>query len=191
MRKLLFFLPLVFSFAACEVEFSPNAEWKNIPAVYCLLDQDDDTTWVRVQRCYLTEGNIYDYGLVSDSINYPQGSITVSLLAYRDGILRDSMAFQYTERGMDSGLFAHTNQPLYWCETRSRLREDCSYVLNVRNAADGTLLATTDPVSLIRRTSSDRLSPSPPSSSPATTPSAVASPSSTTRGPAAAPSIAT
>lgn len=159
MKIRLFFL---FSFSffllmGCEVEFSPNAEWKNVPAVYCLLDQDDDTTWVRVQRCYLTEGNIYDYGLISDSINYPQGAITVTLYAYNDGVLKDTMLFQYTERQIDTGRFAHTNQPLYWFETRNRLREEYSYVLTVRNATDGSILATTDPVNLIKRTSSDRL----------------------------------
>ena len=157
MRKILYFLPLVFFFTACEVEFSPNAEWKNLPAVYCLLDQDDDTTWVRVQRCYLAEGSIYDYGQVSDSINYPQGTITVSLLAYKDGVQKDSMSFQYMERNVDSGHFAHTAQPLYWFETRNRLREDWLYVLTVRNAADGTILATTDPISLIKRDASKKL----------------------------------
>ena len=45
--------------SACEVEFSPNAEWREIPVVYCVLDQDDDTTFVRVERCFLGEGNIY------------------------------------------------------------------------------------------------------------------------------------
>ena len=153
MRKVLYFLPLMFLFAACEVEFSPNASWKNIPAVYCLLDQDDDTTWVRVQRCYLTEGNIFNYGQVSDSINYPQGSITVSLLAYENGVLKDSMAFNYVERNCDSGVFANTAQPLYWFETANRLKENYSYVLTVRNAADGSILATTDPLSLIKKTS--------------------------------------
>ena len=72
-------------FTSCEVEFSPNAKWKNVPVVYCVLDQDDDTTWARVQRCYLSEDNIYSYGQNSDSINYPQGSIEVYLLGYENG----------------------------------------------------------------------------------------------------------
>lgn len=153
MRKILFFIPLVLLFTACEVEFSPNAEWKNIPAVYCLLDQDDDTTWVRVQRCYLTNGNIHDYGRESDSINYPQGSIIVSLLAYQNGVQKDSMAFQYTTRNVDSGNFSYNAQPLYWFETRNCLNDDYTYVLTIRNAADGTILATTDPIALIKKPS--------------------------------------
>lgn len=144
--------------SGCEVEFSPNAEWKNVPVVYCLLDQDDDTTWVRVQRCYLSEGNIYQYGSCSDSINYPQGSINVALLAYQDGTLKDSIAFIYTERDRDSGAFAYTAQPVYYALTKNKLRENYTFVLKVRNTADGTLLASTEPISLIKKTSGTLIS---------------------------------
>jgi hypothetical protein len=152
MKRILYLLPLVAMFASCEVEFTPNAEWKNIPVVYCLLDQDDDTTWARVERCYLTEGNLYSYGNVSDSINYPQGSITVSLLAYENGTLKDSMAFEYTERDRDSGHFAYQRQPLYYFPTKGRLKEDYSYVLSVRDAATQDIIASTEAISLIKKT---------------------------------------
>ena len=142
----------------CEVEFSPNADWKNVPVVYCLLDQDDDTTWVRVQRCYLSEGNIYQYGSNSDSINYPQGSISVALLAYQDGSLKDSIAFTYTEIDRDSGAFAYIAQPVYYAVTKNKLRENYTYVLNVRNTADGKILATTDPITLIKKTNGTLIS---------------------------------
>lgn len=142
-----------FLLTSCEVEFSPNAEWKNVPVVYCLLDQDDDTTWVRVQRCYLAEGNIYQYGSNSDSINYPQGSIQVALLAYDNGTLKDSMPFIYTERDRDSGDFAYQAQPVYYCVTTNRLRESYTYALRVYNTVDGSLLADTKPISLIKKNS--------------------------------------
>ena len=153
MRKILYFIPIVLLLSACEVEFSPNASWKNVPVVYCLLDQDDDTTWVRVQRCYLAEDNIYNYGQNSDSINYPQGSISVSLLAYENGVQKDSMAFKYTTRDRDTGNFASTAQPLYCFRTKNRLNENYTYVLTVRNTADNSVLATTDPIALIKQTS--------------------------------------
>ncbi len=153
--SLLILLLVPFLFTSCEVEFSPNAQWKNIPVVYCLLDQDDDTTWVRVQRCYLSEGNIYQYGSNSDSINYPQGSISVALLAYQDGTLKDSIPFSYTEIDRDSGAFAYIAQPVYYALTKNNSRENYTFVLSIRNTADGTLLATTDPISLIKKTSGD------------------------------------
>ncbi len=148
-------LAAVWLFSSCEVEFSPNAKWKNVPVVYCVIDQDDDTTWARVQRCYLSEDNIYSYGQNTDSINYPQGSIEVSLLAYENGALKDSIHFSDTVRDRQPGDFANIAQPLYYAVTRPggtrRLRDSWQYVLNVRNAADGKLLSTTSPISLIHQ----------------------------------------
>lgn len=129
-------------FASCEVEFSPNAQWREIPVVYCVLDQDDDTTWVRVERCFLGEGSIYQYGSVSDSINYPQGAIQVDLLSYHNGNLVDSIPFSYTLRDRDSGAFAHTQQPLYYAPTAGRLRDDYTYRLNIRHTSDFRLIVT-------------------------------------------------
>lgn len=152
MKKTLF--PLLLAsvlLTGCEVEFSPNAQWKNIPVVYCLLDQDDDTTWVRVQRCYLSEGNIYSYGQNSDSINYPQGTIEVTLLAYEGSTLKDSIPFIYTEIDRDSGSFANIAQPIYYSITTNRLRENYRYCLRIRNAIDGSILADTDPIPLIKK----------------------------------------
>ena len=49
--------------------------------------------------------------------------------------------------------------PLYYCYTKNRLNQDYSYVLNVRKA-DGTLLVTTNPISLIKwKATADRTSP--------------------------------
>ena len=31
------------AFASCKVEFSPNAPWKDVPSVYCVLDIQEDT----------------------------------------------------------------------------------------------------------------------------------------------------
>lgn len=137
--------------ASCEVEFSPNAQWKNIPVVYCVLDQDDDTSWVRVERCYLSDDGAMLYGSNPDSINYREGEISVAILAYEGDRQRDSIPFAYTLRQRDSGAFAGGMQPVYFCETRGRLKENYDYFLNVRTA-DGKLLASSSPVRLIKQT---------------------------------------
>lgn len=150
-KKLFYACFIAVMMTGCEVEFSPNAEWKNIPVVYCLLDQDDDTTWVRVQRCYLGEGSIYNYGQQSDSINYPQGAITVSLLRYSGTVLTDSIILQYDSCDHDTGNFAYMAQPVYFGLTKGWLLDDYQYVLRVRDAVSGEVLATTDPLTLIKK----------------------------------------
>lgn len=140
---------------SCEVEFSPNAEWKEIPVVYCLLDQDDDTTWARVERCYLGEGSIYSYSAISDSINYPAGSISVWLVEQRDGaeVLHP---FRDTVLDRAPGAFASAAQPIYYLPSRNLLKDYATYDIRVVRTADGQLLAhAKQPIQLIVRNPDD------------------------------------
>ncbi len=146
-------LPL---FTSCEVEFSPNADWKNVPVVYCLLDQDDDTSWVRVERCHLSFEGVYAHGMNPDSINYREGEITVSILAYEGDRLADSIPFAYTLRQRDSGAFAGGMQPIYYAETRGLLKDNYDYFLSIRKA-DGTKIASSSAVRLIHYDNRNRL----------------------------------
>ena len=172
MKNIRFILLLLvaFCFTSCEVEFSPNAEWKDVPVVYCVLDQDDDTTWVRVERCYLGEGNIYSYGAVRDSITYPAGSLSVAILAYQGGVLKDSIPFTETTIDREAGDFASVGMPIFYCKTQNRLKQYYTYVLNIRKT-DGSLLATTTPISLVKWT------PTTNKPTPITQPSYTTSPS--------------
>ena len=135
---------------SCEVEFSPNAEYVETPVVYCLLDQDDDTTWVRVEKCFLEEGNIYNYGSQSQLYTYPQGTLTVTLIAYRDGQWAGSIALAETLRPRSDGDFDETPQPLFF--TTTPLDTTCRYKLEVRHAVNDSLIATTDSIPLILQT---------------------------------------
>lgn len=136
--------------AGCEVEFSPNAQWKETPVVYCVLDQDDDTTWVRVEKCFLGEGSIYQFGAIPDSTNYPPGSISVTLLAYRWSQPQGSVTLQYALRPRQEGDFPGGMQPVYF--TDQPLNENFMYKIEVRRTSDNSLLAWTDSIPLIRQT---------------------------------------
>lgn len=135
--------------ASCDVEFSPNASWKEVPVVYCLLDQDDDTSWVRVEKCYLSDGDIYSPGRISDSVNYPEGSIQVSLIVFDTlGNRVDSIPFSYTTRNHVAGNFANIDQPVYF--STERLDTTRRYQLRVRHTSDGELVAmSVDTIPLI------------------------------------------
>ena len=135
---------------SCEVEFSPNAEWKEIPVVYCLLDQDDDTTWARVERCYLGEGSIYSYSGNTDSINYPAGYIEVQLVRLYNGEEQAVYTFQPTTVDRHAGDFASTGQPMYFLAGSSHFDENCTYDIRVRRTSDGSIIAhNKQPISLI------------------------------------------
>ncbi len=157
MKKILFSIIIIFCFASCEVEFSPNAEWRETPVVYCLLDQDEDTTFVRVQRCFLGTDNNYRYSTISDSINYPQGALTVIMeewngtttsegLVYRSGNSpKRVFNFDYQEIiNKDSGMFYNTLQPVYVCCTAGQLDSTCVYRLCIVKNSTGDTIAQSE-----------------------------------------------
>ena len=146
---------LVLAFSSCKVEFSPNALWRDVPSVYCVLDPEEDTVWVRVQRCYLGEGNMYGYSSIADSNYYLPGDIAVHLLAWK-GIrgeynslsatsqLVDRWELTYTERpGKPEGNFPSGLQPMYYCVPGRRMEADtdCVFQLVVLRQPSGDTLA--------------------------------------------------
>lgn len=156
MKYRLFFLTILAAlFSSCRVDFSPNAQWKDVPAVFCVLDIDEDTVWARVQRCYLGEDNLYNYSMIADSNNYPEGAIRVVLNAYRakvgnnhaltmTGELADSWDLTYTlGHTKPDGLFSSEPQPLYYCVPGSHLvaDSDCVFQLLVIRTKDGDTLS--------------------------------------------------
>ncbi len=160
MRKLriILLMPVIaLAVASCEVEFSPNAEWRETPVVYCLLDQDADTSYVRVQRCFLGEGNQYRYSNVTDSIYYPQEALTVFIEEWDswtdgDGILhraggspRKVYYFDYKEiTDKEDGQFNNTVQPIYVCHTGGQLDSTCIYRLAVVKNSTGDTIAKSE-----------------------------------------------
>ena len=142
---------------SCKVEFSPNASWKDVPNVYCVLDVQEDTVWARVQRCYLGEDNLYNYSHIVDSNNYREGDIAVHLLAWEGvrndedcGItagteLVDRWEMAYTEvSGKPDGSFPSGPQPMYYCvpgADRMLADSSCVFELLVIRSATGDTLA--------------------------------------------------
>lgn len=155
-RSLILVALALLVFSSCKVEFSPNAPWREVPAVYCVLDPEEDTVWARVQRCFLGEDNLYNYAPIADSNYYREGEIAVHLLAWRGkrgnnnsltatNQLVDRWELSYTERsGKPEGSFPSGMQPLYYCVPGNRLMKDtaCVFQLVVLHAATGDTLAT-------------------------------------------------
>ncbi|MCR5424866.1 MAG: hypothetical protein K6E93_08970 [Bacteroidales bacterium] len=143
-------------FASCKVDFSPNASWRETPVVYCVLDQDDDTTYVRVQKCFLGEGNQYGYTTIYDSINYPPNALQVRLLGWRasrgaGNVLTIAsgqsapvqvLECNYMEIVKPSGVFNADCQPVYCCRTQGLLDTSLVYQLVVLKRATNDTLAT-------------------------------------------------
>lgn len=143
--NLILFLTVLLFFTACEVEFDPNEEWKQVTVVYGVLDQDADTTFIRVQKGFLGSGNYLDFSKKKDSIYYNQNDIDVFMLSYypwEKEIVRDTFWFEYTEtRNKPEGNFYNEVTPMYRCITKNKLNHTEAlkqeYKIVVRNKKTG------------------------------------------------------
>jgi len=67
---LLLFLLLILS--ACNDDFPINSEWKDITIVYGLLNASDTVQYIKINKAFLGEGDVYAMAREADSIQYSQ-----------------------------------------------------------------------------------------------------------------------
>ncbi len=81
-RTTLLLFIYAFIFASCDDDFSVNDNWKDITIVYGLLNNTDTAQYIKINKAFLGEGNVYEMADVSDSIQYNK-NLNVKLLEYK------------------------------------------------------------------------------------------------------------
>lgn len=114
----LFAILLFIFFSGCKSDFDLTAPYKEIPVVYGLLNKDETTHYLRIQKAFLIDGNAQVAAGVADSVFYTD-SITVKMIGYTASGIRKDSFFLYKVDGnllglpKDSGLFASSPNILY------------------------------------------------------------------------------
>lgn len=143
---IIIFLASLFVFASCEVEFNPNGDWEETTIVYGILDQDADTNFIRVQKCFLGDGNYIQFAKEKDSIYYKQDEIEVSIYGFYEWetsgwdttIAKQKIYFNYTEAySKPEGEFYSEISPIYYSTTK--LNPIFTYYLVVKNKKTGNI----------------------------------------------------
>ncbi|MDD2529768.1 MAG: hypothetical protein PHN41_00910 [Bacteroidales bacterium] len=152
-NKITLFIALTISlvtFNSCDVEFDPNGDWEETTIVYGVLDQDADTNFIRVQRCFLGEGNYIEFARQKDSIYYHQDELEVSLYAFYEwesngwdtiNNARQKIYLNYTESyTKPEGGFYSEVAPIYY--TTEKLNSDFIYYLVIKNTKTGNVVTS-------------------------------------------------
>lgn len=136
------FLVLVAAFAGCKQDFDILSKYEEIPVVYGLLNAQDSTHYIRVQKGYQVKGNAYLAAGILDSIYYPD-NLTVQLVSGSDVIDLHRVTINFNPAdplSKDSGSFANNPNILYTV-TRS-LDINKEYTLQVIDTANNkTIMA--------------------------------------------------
>ena len=134
---LLLFIPFLFS---CNKELKVNADWKDVTVVYGLLDQTSDTTYIKITKAFLGEGDALMFAKIADSSNYPD-KLEVRLDEYADTTFKKSYPCEtimvHNKKAGDS-IFYYPDQLMYY--TTAKLNEKYTYKLYIREKKTGKVI---------------------------------------------------
>lgn len=135
LKKLASIILITTFLTSCSTDIDINAEWKEIMIVYGLLDHNDTTHYVRVQKAYLGEGNVLTMASVSDSIYYSD-SIYVELQAMNGNQNNGSpIVLEPTFIAKEDGVFASDGHYVFKTPAsfNQNLDQSLNYKVLVRN----------------------------------------------------------
>lgn len=142
MKKIasLLFLALVALFPfSCDDSFDVTAEWKDITVVYGLLNQNESTHYVKINKAFLGEGDAMLMAAEPDSSTY-NGNLDVWIEEY-NGLSFTGRLFMLdttTIYNKEPGVFYAPEQIVYY--TNAHLDPNMDYKLKINNGETGKLV---------------------------------------------------
>lgn len=134
-------------FSSCSTDVDLLDEYKPITVVYCLLNTQDNTQYIKVNKAYLGEGNALVMAEQNDSINYQPGEIDVTLQKINPAtgqVIQTITCLDTTEIPKDDGLFSNPAQLLFY--TNEVIDANSNYKLVVNRHEDAALVTAVSPV---------------------------------------------
>ena len=143
--KIWHFLFALLLITSCKDDLDVTADYKEVPVVYGLLNPQETTHYIRIQKGFLTEGNALLASGIADSIYYPD-VLTVKLIPYYNGSQSGSPITLNRVDGdalglpKQTGIFANTPNILY--RATGNLDPNKRYKLEVTNSSNGFIFGT-------------------------------------------------
>lgn len=152
MKKLLAPLVLISTLliqTSCSEKFNVTAPYKNITAIYGLLDVADSAQYIRVQKAFLDENkSAIDMSKVADSNFFRSIEVTMKEMTYKGVVLStttlDRVDLNLEGYVKDSGDFF--TSPSYAYKYKKKLDPTKIYRLYVKNLETGNVDSATTPV---------------------------------------------
>ena len=134
MKKTLIILSLLillFGIYSCETDVDIVADYEEITIVYGLLSVDDPTTYLRINKAFLGDGNALMMAKVPDSSNFLH-QLDVSIEEMDGNIVKEMYPFTIdTIYNKDTGIFYNKYQIIYKADIA--INDDYKYKLKIEN----------------------------------------------------------
>lgn len=130
-------------FSACSTDLDVIGDYKETMIVYGLLDQAQDTQYVKINKAFLGEGDAYMYAQVKDSVQFAN-ALNVQLRRIKNGSpFGPVIPLNPTNMPKDAGIFYSANQAnaIYSFSTVDYpLFADSDYELTITNNETGNVV---------------------------------------------------
>ncbi|MCX6252428.1 MAG: hypothetical protein NTX61_16975 [Bacteroidetes bacterium] len=133
-----------------------NEKWQDITVVYGLLNQNKDTSFVKITKAFLGEGNALAFAKIPDSSTYPD-KLDVKLEEYYEvsmgtPVLKNTYTFDtltIANKQPGDSIFYYPYQLVYF--TKNKLKKDNSdttffYKLNIAEKKTGKIITAKTPL---------------------------------------------
>jgi len=161
--KILTALCILLVIQSCSTDFELNADWKEVTAMYSILDQSQERQYVRLTKAYLGEGSALEMAQEADSLYFQNA--TVQLRGYSGSNLVETIDLTKVDAAnvsvdfhpeKEEGVFVHN--PYFVYHTDASLDASYTYEVAVNTDKDNEVTAKTSLVSdfdLITPTNND------------------------------------
>ena len=84
MNKLLFSFVLIIAigFNSCKTDIDVNAEYKDIPVVYGLINPTDTNHYIKINKAFLGNASAVDLAADANNFNYAANELDVTVVEY-------------------------------------------------------------------------------------------------------------
>ncbi len=140
LRIILVALVIITVSNSCNKKLNVNADWRDITVVYGILSQNEDTTFIKVTKAFLGEGDALQFAKIPDSSSYPD-KLDVKLEAWSGSTLVSTYIFDtITKHQKEKGdsIFYYPDQLVYYNPT-GHLDENNTYRLKITHKKTGVV----------------------------------------------------
>jgi len=132
-------LSISLSWVSCEKGVQINDDYQNITIVYGLIDPLDSLSYVRIEKAFLTDGDIFQAAQVPDSNSYPY-KLDVKMTSETTGHIINFDTL--TVFNKDDGIFYAPKMMVYSAVTKNLLNTEDTYDLEIHNPKTGEIITS-------------------------------------------------
>jgi len=130
-------LILPFIWVSCDKEVELLDDYQDITIVYGLINPSDSISYIRIEKAFLSDGDIYQAAQIPDSNLYPY-KLNVRIYSENTNIIFDTM----TVYNKQEGIFYAPKMQVYYAVTDGKLNTEETYNLEITNPRTGNIVTS-------------------------------------------------